>query len=145
MPLYYEAGTANIPGIVALSAGVNFVLQEGVDTIRRQKRQHIERLVAELATIPGTVLYAPDVAQTYASLLSFNIEGISPEEAGYMLESSFGIVARTGLHCAPLIHHALGSFPAGSIRVSPSHFTTNDDIDRLIAAVKAMTEVGSVA
>ena len=145
MPLYYEAGTANMPGIVALSAGVNFVLQEGIDAIARRKRRHVERLVAELATIPGVVLYAPDVARASAGMLSFNLEGINPEEAGYMLEESFGIVARTGLHCAPLIHQALGSFPAGSIRVSPSCFTTSGDIDRLIEAVKAMAEVGVVA
>ncbi len=145
MPLYYEAGTANMLGIVALSAGVNFVLREGIGAIDRRKREHIERLVAELAMIPGVVLYAPDVARAYAGVISFNIEGVSPEESGYMLESSFGIVVRTGLHCAPLIHQALGSFPAGSIRVSPSYFTGRDDIDRLIEAVKAMAEVGCEA
>jgi cysteine desulfurase family protein len=145
MPLYYEAGTANMPGIVALSAGVDFVLREGVDAIAGRKRGHIERLVAELESMPTVVLYAPDVARAEAGLLSFNLEGIDPEDAGYMLESSFGIVARTGLHCAPLIHRALGSFPAGSIRVSPSYFTTSDDIDRLIEAVKAMADVGAVA
>jgi cysteine desulfurase family protein len=141
MPLYYEAGTANMLGIVALDAGVRFVLEEGVETIRRAKRRHIERLVEGLAKTPGVVLHAPDVARSYGTVLSFNIEGLSPEDAGYMLENSFGIALRTGLHCAPLIHQALGSFPAGSLRVSPSYFTTSDEIDCLVEAVQAMARV----
>lgn len=145
MPMYYEAGTANMLGIVALSAAAEFVLHEGIDTIRRSKRQHVERLAAAFARIPGVTLYAPGVAQRYAGLLSFNIDGLGPDEAGYVLEESFGIMVRAGLHCAPLIHKALGSFPAGSVRVSPSYFTTNDDIDRLIEAVKAMAQAGCVA
>ena len=145
MPLYYEAGTANMLGIATLSAGVDFVLRQGVGAIGAKKKQHIERLRAELSKVPGTVLYAPDVTSTHAGVLCFNIEGVSPEEVGYVLEESFGIVVRAGLHCAPLIHRALGSYPAGSVRVSPSYFTTHDEIDHLVSAVRTMAEVGAAA
>jgi cysteine desulfurase / selenocysteine lyase len=141
MPMYYEAGTQNMLGIAALHAGVDFVLQHGVEDIGQRRREHVERLVAELEPIPGVGLHARDAALEYGGMLSFNIEGVSPEDAGYMFESCFGITVRTGLHCAPLIHEALGSFPHGSIRVSPSYFTTDEDIDHLVDAVHAVADV----
>jgi cysteine desulfurase / selenocysteine lyase len=142
MPIYYEAGTPNMLGVAALCAGLEFVRQTGLPAIRRRRRQHIERLATALADVPGVILYAQQAALTDAGMLCFNIQGMTPEDVGYVLENSFGILVRTGLHCAPLIHRALGSFPAGSIRVSPSCFTSSEDIDCLIAAVKSMTEVG---
>jgi cysteine desulfurase family protein len=141
MPLYYEAGTQNTLGITALLAGVNFVLQHGIEDIARRRQQHVERMVDELERVPGVLIYARDAALEHGATLSFNIEGVSPEDAGYMLDSCFGIMVRTGLHCAPLIHEALGTFPRGSVRVSPSYFTTDDDIDRLVDAVRAVAEV----
>lgn len=145
MPLYYEAGTANMLGIAALNAGVGFVLQEGLPAISERKAQHIEQLLAGLSRVPEVVIHAPQVASTGAGVLSFNINGMSPEEVGYVLEHSFGIVVRAGLHCAPLIHKALGSYPAGSVRVSPSYFTTPEEIDRLIEAIEALVQVGALA
>ena len=144
MPMYYEAGTQNMPGIAALHAGVNFVLQHGVGEMGRRRREHVECLVPELERIPGVGIHARDAALEYGGMLSFNIEGISPEDVGYMLESCFGIMVRTGLHCAPLIHKALGSFPHGSVRVSPSYFTTDEDIDQFVDAVQAVTALECV-
>jgi selenocysteine lyase/cysteine desulfurase len=93
--------------------------------------------------MPEVVLYAKEAAAKYSCVISFNIQGLSPDDVGYILENSFGIIVRTGLHCAPLIHKALGSFPDGSIRVSPSCFTTDDEIDRFLEAVTAMVSAGS--
>ncbi|HSV98989.1 MAG TPA: aminotransferase class V-fold PLP-dependent enzyme [Sedimentisphaerales bacterium] len=145
MPMYYEAGTPNTPGIAALDAGVRFVLDHGVGEIRRQVRRLVGRLAAELATIPEVRLYAPDAARDSACMLSFNIEGLDPEEAGYLLDQSFGMAIRSGLHCAPLIHRPLGSAPGGSIRVSPSYFTTDREIDQFLDAVKALVAHGCPA
>jgi selenocysteine lyase/cysteine desulfurase len=145
MPLYYEAGTANMLGIAALSAGVDFVLREGLASIRQKRTERIERLVAGLSSIPDVVVHASDAASRGAGILSFNVDGVSPEEVAYVLEQSFGIVVRSGLHCAPLIHEALGTYPAGSVRVSPSCFTTTGEIDRLVEAVEAAVRVGVAA
>jgi len=64
------------------------------------------------------------------------------EETGKILEETFDVIIRTGLHCAPLIHKELGTFPAGTVRVSPSYFTTDKEIDKFIYAVKEI--VGTV-
>ena len=145
MPLFYEAGTANMLGIAALSAGVDFVLREGLPNIRQKRTERIERLVAGLSSIPDVIVHASDAASRGAGILSFNVDGVSPEEVAYVLEQSFGIVVRSGLHCAPLIHETLGSYPAGSVRVSPSCFTTVGEIDRLVEAVEAAVRVGVAA
>jgi len=70
--------------------------------------------------------------------VSFRILGWPVEEAGYVLTESFGIVCRTGLHCAPLIHSAIGSAPDGTLRFSPSGATTEQEIAETIDAVKRM-------
>jgi selenocysteine lyase/cysteine desulfurase len=74
-------------------------------------------------------------------VVSFNIKGISPEETGYILEESFGIVCRSGLHCAPLIHKAIGSYPQGCVRISFSCFNKKKEVDSLINAVTKIIKV----
>ena len=69
---------------------------------------------------------------------------MDPTDVGYILENSFHIILRSGLHCAPLIHKALGSFPKGSIRVSPSYFTTQKEIDVFIEAIQQTCAAGAV-
>jgi cysteine desulfurase family protein len=145
MPMYYEAGTPNTPGIAALDAGVRFVLDHGVDEIRRRVRRLIAHLSEELRQVPEVIVHAPRAAADSACVLSLNVADLPCEEAGYMIEESFGIAVRTGLHCAPLIHRFIGSAPAGSIRVSPSCFTTDQEIDRFLDAVKTIATVGCAA
>ena len=69
------------------------------------------------------------------AVLSFTLEGVDCGELGYILESSFGIICRTGLHCAPLAHQAAGTFPQGTVRLSPGYFTSDKDVDYLAEAV----------
>lgn len=136
MPLHYEAGTQNTPGIVSLDAGVRFIESRGIDQIRHHKERCCRRFREALQDVPG-VRFHPGAARRFpATVLSFNIAGMDPADAGYILENSFGILVRCGLHCAPLIHRHLGTFPQGSIRISPSHATTDEEIDACAAAVR---------
>lgn len=142
-PGYYEAGTPNVPGIVSLNAGLSFLLNTGIEAIR-QKKAELKKVVLEsfldrqeITVYGGSSL--EDFQQNEA-VISFNIAGMSPEDAGYVLEKSFGIVCRSGLHCAPLIHQAIGSAPEGSIRVSFSCFNDKEDVDGLLEAVFQMID-----
>ena len=67
--------------------------------------------------------------------VSFNVEGYSPQELGGILDESFSIAVRPGLHCSPYAHRVLNSFPDGTVRVSPGHFNTAADIDLLLQAL----------
>jgi cysteine desulfurase / selenocysteine lyase len=132
-PLLFEAGTPNVPGIAGLSAGVRFVKERGLGALARLRAEAGLRIVNGLRSIPGATVYTGGSA--WVPVTSFTLKNADPEDVAYILFHSFGIVARPGLHCAPLIHRNLGSFPRGSVRVSPSPFTTEQEVDRFLNAV----------
>jgi cysteine desulfurase family protein len=135
MPTRLEAGTPNMPGIVALNAGVRYVLKYSVKSLRRARKKLIERLRTALSEIDGVKFYSPWEGSS-KSLLSFTLEGSSPEEIAYFLESSLDISVRAGLHCAPLIAESWGLMESGTLRVSPSPFNSESDIDLFVQAIK---------
>jgi cysteine desulfurase family protein len=141
LPLYYESGTQNLPGIVSLNAGLDFIFKTGINEIKKKEEALMENLVSELEKIPQVIIYGNSNRINRGPILSFNIKNMEPEDTGYILEKSFGIIVRAGLHCAPLIHKALGSYPRGSIRVSPSYFTDFHDIDYFIHTIKEIVKV----
>jgi selenocysteine lyase/cysteine desulfurase len=139
MPIHYEAGTQNLPGIASLNAGVNFILETGINKITKKKRTLFEKMMTELKDIPGIKIYGREDDAHRVPIFCFNVHGFEPSDLGYILRNSFDIIVRSGLHCAPLIHKALGTYPNGSVRVSPSYFTTFDEIDQFIQAIKQIS------
>ncbi len=135
MPMKLEAGTPNLPGIVALSAGLDFVESIGIGNIRIHKKKLFETLRNSLASILGIRIISSDRNNSYSNF-TFTIEGFTAEEINYYLDSSFGIIVRSGLHCAPLALRSLKLPKDGSVRVSPSYFTSEADIDLLITAIR---------
>jgi len=134
-PLYYEAGTLNLAGIVSLNAGISFIQKTGIKKIENKKISHINRIINEIKNLKNIKIYCNIDNQNRIPILSFNIKNINPNEIGYILESSFNIISRSGLHCAPLIHKDIGSYPEGNVRISPSYFTKDDEIDIFIDAI----------
>jgi len=138
-PQYYEAGSPNMPGIVSLNAGVSFVLKEGLPVIQAKKKELKNIVLEELLNMKSIKVYGGNQRQDFinsAEVISFNINGFPPEDTGYILENAFGIICRSGLHCAPLIHKPIGSYPEGSVRVSFSYFNKKKDTESLINAVR---------
>ena len=135
MPIYYEAGTPNVPGIVSLNAGVGFVLEKGVENIGKHKASMIKKIISELSHLPEVHIYTSQENNSFANFC-FNIEGMVPEEVGYFLDSSYDITVRSGIHCAPLLLKSLGVDPWGTVRASPSYFSTDEDIELFIKAIK---------
>lgn len=137
LPWRYESGTLNTVGIAALGAGIRWLTAEGVEQIREREGRHTARLVEGLTSIPGITVYRPDgdPMQTQAAVVSFRLEKWEPAEIGVILDQSFEIACRTGLHCAPDACRTIGAFPQGTVRFSPGPFTTDDEIDAAVAAV----------
>lgn len=131
----YEVGTQNLPGLAGLSAGVDYVLTRGVDNIFKKERGLTLWAIAELAKINHVVLFNSPDAERQGPVFSFNIDGLLPSDVGYILLNSYGINVRTGLHCAPLINRQLGTMPYGTVRVSVSDFTTQEELKALVEAV----------
>ncbi|HEV3447408.1 MAG TPA: aminotransferase class V-fold PLP-dependent enzyme [Gemmataceae bacterium] len=137
-PYFLEGGTPNVLGVAGLSAGVQYVLEKGLEAIRQHEVGLIERLSHRLNEIPGCQVFGHRDMSQHIATLSFHSENLSATELGGVLDQAFDIAIRPGLHCAPHIHRSMGSFPDGTVRVSPGTFNTKEDIDHL---TKALTEI----
>ena len=128
MPDGFEAGTHNLPGIAGLKAGVEFILERGIDAIRRHEQSLIMEAEQLLRRIPGVTVYGPKDPGLRASVLSFNLAGVDASLLAAQLDHDFDIAVRAGLHCAPQAHRTLGTLPEGTLRISPGWFTTREEI-----------------
>jgi len=134
MPERFEAGTHNYPGLAALAAGVHYIQTLGVDTIAAKAERQTLFLVHELRQEPNITLYHehPDLP-----IVAFNIKGIENDSVGFILSRAYGIIARAGLHCAPLVHREIDG-GSGCVRLSLSWFTTDEEVR---TAAKAVREI----
>lgn len=134
--------TPNTVGIAGLGVALEFLGQVGLGRVIEHERQLMGALWEGLAAVPSVKLYGPSGPERRASLLSFNLEGWDPVEVATVLDQSFGICCRAGLHCAPWAHQALGTFPAGTVRFSVSYFNTLADVEQAVQAVRALAAAG---
>jgi cysteine desulfurase family protein len=138
-PYYLEGGTPNVLGVAGLAAGLDFVEERGVDAIREHEVGLCDRLRQALAEMPGFEVFGHDDPARRVGTVAFRHEGLPAPELGGILDQAFDIAVRPGLHCAPYIHRALGTYPDGLVRVSPGPFNTGADIDRLVTALTEIT------
>lgn len=138
MPERLESGTLNTPGIAGLKAAVDFLRAEGIASVRARETEHMERLLRGLSCVEGVELYGPLDPRLHGGALSFNLAGRDPSEVGFLLDRDYGIAVRVGLHCAPDAHRTIGTYPRGTVRVSPGFFTTAGEIDHFLAATAAL-------
>lgn len=135
----YEAGTQNMAGIAALKAAVDYIGRIGVASVRERELMEINWLYQKLGDIEGIRLYGPRNAQDRGPLLSFLIDGLTAADTAYILNSAYGVVVRTGLHCAPLIHDSIGSGKYGTVRVSISYETKREELELFVNAVREIS------
>ena len=137
LPERFESGTTNTAALAGLKAGLEFILETGMETIRAKGTLLTGQLLAGLTAIPGVTVYGP-LAGERAGAVSFNLEGRDPAEIGFLLDAEYGIAVRAGLHCAPDVHRTIGTYPAGTVRVSPGFFNTEDEIAFFLKAVREL-------
>lgn len=135
LPFKLESGTPNTVGIAGLRAGVEYVLSKGIGAIMAHERRLTNKIIQALKDDRRFVLYGTTDISQKVGILSLNVKGFKPAEVGAILDQSFDIAVRPGLHCAPFTHQMLGTFPDGTVRVSPGFFNTEEEIDRLIKAL----------
>jgi cysteine desulfurase family protein len=142
LPDRYESGNLNVPGIVGLEAGVKYLAEIGIEKSQAQMQALTARLLADMAGIPGVTLYGPASPTQRAGVVSLNVAGNDPRELASLLDANWSIQTRAGIHCAPRMHQALGTSPAGTLRFSVGHFTTAEEMD---AAIRAIREIAVVS
>ena len=136
LPDKYESGTLNRVGISGLGAGLKFIFDEGLDKIIAHEKFLTDKLIAGLHGIPGVSLYLPKDLSQMVPVVSFNIKGYQPGEAGTILDQAFDIKVRAGLQCAPVAHKTLGTFPLGTVRISSGYLNVAEEIDLTVKAVE---------
>ena len=141
LPDKFESGTLNMPGIVGLYEGFKFLEREGLNTIREHNKDLRNILVSEMKNIKDIVLYDDlNNLNNYTSCVSFNMEGLDTSELSFILDSDYNIKNRSGLHCAPLAHETLGTFPSGTVRLSLSYFNTKEEIYYTLMALNKISK-----
>ena len=119
-------------------AGVRYLLETGPGEVVRHDRNLTALLGSGLRKIPGVHVFSGK--EESGPILSFTIEGMNPSDSAYILSSGYGITVRSGLQCAPLIHEKLGTLPHGTVRLSCSWFTAEQECVRVIEAVREIAE-----
>jgi len=135
LPDRYESGTRNAPGLAGLGAALDWLRGQGIAQLQQREADLVNRLQKGLREIPGVTAYGPARAEQRTCAVSFTIADQLPSTTGLRLEEEHGILCRVGLHCTPASHRTLGTFPAGTVRLSPGVFTTAGEIETTLAAV----------
>lgn len=134
LPEKYEMGTINIAGIAGLNAALKWILETSKEILIRREEENRLRLLEIINDYDYLHVVGNVYGQQYVGIVSCIMDGISSDSAARIFEQQ-DISVRTGLHCAPLAHQFLGTYPAGTIRFSVSYFTTEEDFQRLQEAL----------
>ncbi|MDD6793979.1 MAG: aminotransferase class V-fold PLP-dependent enzyme [Clostridiaceae bacterium] len=128
LPDKFESGTMNMPGVIGLLNSIKYLNEIGIEHIKNHVSTLRGKLLDGLLNIDGITVYGDLNNLNSTTCLSFNYKNLDPSEVAYILESE-GIKTRAGLHCAPLAHKSINTFPTGTVRLSLSYFNTIDDIN----------------
>jgi len=139
IPEKYEMGTLNIVGIAGLNASLKWIQEKTMEALAQKEKENREKLLEILSNYDFIRIVGNYKNHEYVGIVSCLIEGISSDSAGNIFDRQ-GIAVRTGLHCAPLAHRFMGTYPAGTIRFSVNYFTSEEDFEQLIEALDFIEE-----
>ncbi len=139
-PTRLEAGTLNAHGIAGLGAALDYILCEGVQTLYAREHARLRQFYGAVCHIAGVTVYGDFLSEPRAGIVSLNIGEMDSAEAADILWTDYGIAVRAGAHCAPRMHEALGTADRGAVRFSFSPFTTPEEVEAAIRAVREIAE-----
>lgn len=140
MPEALEAGTLNSHGIAGLRAALGWIQETGIDRIRQREQDLMMRFYEQVKKISGVTVYGDFSQKDRSPVVTLNIMGMGSSELSMILGEDYGISTRSGGHCAPLMHRALGTEKTGAVRFSFSCFNTEEEVDEAARAVKEIAE-----
>ena len=138
MPEKFEPGTMHAINIAGLAAAIHYIDQIGLNSIREHQVGLTQFFLENLRKIKGVLIYGEQCAEIKTPVVSFNCNGFLASEIAGLLDVKYGILVRSGLQCAPLIHKALHSFPNGTIRVSFGYSNTYEEVEYLIRCLRCL-------
>jgi len=142
-PTRLEAGTLNAHGLAGLSAALDYIAIAGRESLFVLEHERMQRFYEALSAMDGVTVYGDFSDPIRAAIVSLNIRGMDAAEAADRLAVDYEIAVRAGAHCAPRMHRALGTEDCGAVRFSFSPFTTPEEVEAAIEAVRALAAEGS--
>ena len=135
MPDAFEAGTLNLPGIIGLNEGLSYIEAVGMKNIHNHELALTKTFLECLRSITGINIIGKQDIQDRTAVVSITIDGMDPASIAYELESTYHIMTRVGLHCAPRAHQTLGTYPEGTVRFSFGYANTHKDVESALSAL----------
>ena len=136
LPDKFESGTMNTPGIAGLKAGLDFIEKTSLENIRKHELNLSQKFINGLKENKKVKIFGPANHKKQAPTISIQYEDLDMGEMSFMLDDQYGIMTRSGLHCAPFAHKTIGSFPEGTLRFSIGYFNTEEEIDYTLEKLK---------
>ena len=138
MPDAFEAGTLNLPGIIGLNEGLSYIESQRMENIHNHELALTQTFLEGLQSIDVVNIIGKQDIQDRTAVVSITIDGMDPASIAYELESTYHIMTRVGLHCAPRAHQTLGTDPEGTVRFSFGYANTIEDIEAALSALRAI-------
>ena len=135
MPDAFEAGTLNLPGIIGLNEGLTYIESVGMKNIHNHELTLTKTFLEGLRSITGINIIGKQDIQDRTAVVSITIDSMDPASIAYELESTYHIMTRVGLHCAPRAHQTLGTYPEGTVRFSFGYANTLEEVDMALSAL----------
>ena len=140
LPDKFEAGTMNCHGLCGLYAGATYLLEHDVASIRAHEMALWCRFREGLRDMSHVQVYGPHEPEQAVSIVSVTVDGMLPTDIGFLLDMRHGILTRTGLHCAPGAHAAIGTLPTGTTRFAMGFANSTADVDTALYALAHIRE-----
>jgi len=138
MPTALEAGTLNAHGLAGLRSAVDYLLETGIDSIRKTEQDLMWEFYRQVREIPGITVYGDFSQKERCPIVTLNVRDYDSSEVSDALFMDYGIATRPGAHCAPLMHQALGTVEQGAVRFSFSHYNTMEEINIAVSALREL-------
>lgn len=138
LPDKFEAGTMNLPGILGLKAALDYIKETGIETIKRKELELTEMFLEEFRGRKDVRIVGLDGIEGRCPIASLDFLQRDNAEISYRLDQEYGIMTRCGLHCAPMAHKTLGTFPQGTVRFAFGHWNREEEVDYTIRAINTI-------
>ena len=140
MPDTFESGTLNLPGIIGLNEGLSYIESVGMENIHNHELALSKTFLEGLQDIEHINVIGKQNLQDRTAVVSITIDGMDAASIAYELESTYHIMTRVGLHCAPRAHQTLGTYPEGTVRFSFGYANTLEDVETALSALNTIAK-----
>lgn len=138
LPDRFESGTMNLPGIIGLHAALKYLQEKGIEKIHEKKMELTAYFLNQVKEFSEIRIVGIPENEGRVAVVSLDFLGRDNGMVAFDLEDMYGIMTRVGLHCAPVAHQMLGTYPQGTVRFAFSTWNTQEEIDACIRAFHDM-------